>query len=73
MIKIDVEIYYPSAKPLSNAEECRMAEAIRQVLQHSIASACCTVRRDASEVEYDSEYIRSVQLDIRPIIKVIKE
>ena len=70
MIKISVEVSYPSKKPLSAAEEARMAEAIRKVLQPSIAQACCSVMRDAEPPEWDAEFIRSVRLEIKPTITI---
>lgn len=75
MIKIEVLIDYPSAKPFSATEQERMAEAIRRVLQPALASACCNVRRDVEEgVEPDNvEFFNSTRLEIQPTITVIDD
>lgn len=68
MIKIEMTITYD--KPLSESEEKRIAEAIRRVLQPTVAQAACSQVQDGLPPEYEPRHIRSQFLNIDTSIMV---
>lgn len=70
MIKIGVDVSYSHKKPLTHAEELRLAENIRRMLQHHLTTACCQVVRDAEPPKWEGDFILSRFLDIDVSIAV---
>ena len=69
MIRIEINISYPGITP---AEEDRLCEVIRRMLQPAVASACCSMILDPG-VEVEGRFINSQHLDIETKITVITE